>query len=144
MKIPQFDDDAFGYLDGTFDATIISAEEKTSKSGNPMIAIKMEAVNRKGDQVSVMDWLVAVSQKMCLEKIQGFIRSAGLQIDDELTAAACEGAEVQIVCEIEDDVDRGRNTQVRRYVGSPYERLVADSNADVVGVEPGRDPGDPF
>ena len=79
-----------------------------------------------------------------MEKIQGFITSAGLQIDDELTAVACEGAEVQIVCKIEDDADRGRNTQVRRYVGSPYERLVTDSNADVVGAESGKDPGDPF
>ena len=144
MKIPNFDDDAFGYLEGTFDATVVSAKEKTSTKGNPMITLKLEALNRKGEQITVMDWLVAVSQKMCLEKIQGFVKSAGLQIEDELTAVACEGAEVQIVCEIEDDAERGRNTKVVRYVGSPYERIVCDSNADVVSVEPGRDPGDPF
>ena len=64
MKIPNFDDDAFGYLEGTFDATVVSAKESTSKNGNPIITLKLETLNRKGEQVTVMDWLVAVSQKM--------------------------------------------------------------------------------
>ena len=109
-----------------------------------MIELTLEAINRKGETIKVDDWLVAKDVKACLEKIQGFLKSAGLDVDDELTAAACEGADVQIVCKIEDDAEYGRGTKVVRYVGTPYERLDSDSNADVMGEEPGRDPGDPF
>ena len=144
MKIPKFDDDDLGYLEGTFDASVSKAEEKTSKTQNPMIALTLQAINRKGEPTKVDDWLVAKDVKACLEKIQGFIKSAGLDVSDDLTAAACEDVELQVVCKIEDDAEYGRSTKVVRYVGSPYERIVSDSNADVVGAEPGRDPGDPF
>ena len=144
MKIPKFDDDAFGYLEGDFDARVSKAEETTSEAKNPMIALTLEAINRQGEKIEVKDWLVAKDVKACLEKIQGFIKSAGLNVSDELTAAVCVGAEVQIVCKIENDAKYGRQTKVARYIGSPHERIVSDSNADVVGDDPGKDPGDPF
>ena len=145
MKIPQFDDDDLGYLTGIFDATVVSAKEGTSKSsGNPMITLKLEVVNRKGEKISVTDYLVATREKMCIDKIQGFSKSAGLDVSDELTAAVCEGAEVQVACKIEDDDEYGRQTKIARYVGPSYARSVSESNADVVGADPGRDPDDPI
>lgn len=60
---------------GIANFTIISASEKTSKAGNPMIEIKMHVWDSEGTQGQLLDWLVGAPEMAW--KLKSFCQSIG-------------------------------------------------------------------
>jgi hypothetical protein len=109
---------------GTYSLTVGSAEETTSKSGNPMIKLKLNTLSPDGEAVVVFDHLVATAAAIWM--IEQFCLSAGLMEKyetGELTALDCEGVEVQAELGIEQDPKFGERNVVKKYVGTPQSRV---------------------
>lgn len=63
---------------GIYNAEIISAEEKFSKSGNEMIELIAQIRDGENEKRVVYDWLVFKNHPLCIRKIKHFCESAGL------------------------------------------------------------------
>lgn len=110
--------------DGTYLATVVTATEKVSSSGNPMITLKLHVLHpTTGETVIVFDHLVGTESSVW--KIESFCKSAGLVAKYEagdLQAIDCEGVEVQVVLTHEESAQFGVRNKVAKYVGTPYSR----------------------
>jgi hypothetical protein len=95
------------------DAEVIRAEEKTSKAGNPMIAILLK-VYHEANSVLINDWLVAGSQKLL-----NFCDLAGIgdaYMRGEVTAELVNGRAVTVKVGIEEQDDYPPKNKVIDYV----------------------------
>jgi hypothetical protein len=103
---PVSEEQASGvWAKGQYDATVLSAVEKTSKTGNPMIELAMTVYDGE-KQMKVRDYLVATDGGQ--GKIQRFCKSAGLwdlYQSGELSADSCGEAGVRVKLGIEDGSD---------------------------------------
>lgn len=80
---------------GEYDATVVAAEERQSKSGNDMIELKLAVYDKDGTEYPVDDYLV--SSPRALWKLEKFCESAGLVFGaGELTAIQTEGCNVRV------------------------------------------------
>lgn len=61
--------------EGVYPFDVISAEQKTSKSGNPMIALEICIYNDAGKERHLKDWLLEKN----LEKLAQFCRFTGME-----------------------------------------------------------------
>lgn len=78
------------WSDGVYDFSFTTAEDKTSKNGNDMIAVKLSVYNSEGDSITVFDYLM---EKM-LFKLNHAAYSVGLgekYEDGDLNAVDFEG-----------------------------------------------------
>lgn len=99
---PKTDDELNPVLPpGDYDAEVVKAEQKESKKGNDMIAIKLR-VFHDGGTIIVDDWLL----DNVPAKLKRFCESAGL-IDEyeagELTAESCHERSVRVKLKIDRD-----------------------------------------
>lgn len=62
---------------GVYDFEVVKAEQKTSKSGNPMIEMVLKILDANGRERQITDYLV--SMKSMMFKIKHFSDSVGLQ-----------------------------------------------------------------
>ena len=88
---------------GEYDVEVIEADERTSKNGNQMIALTLQARHPDGYDSRVWDFLVSVPAAVF--KIKMFCEAAGLQSQFEggrLTAEDCVGAKAVATIIIED------------------------------------------
>ena len=102
MKInPVSEEQAAGVLPkGEYDALVVNAVEKTSKSGNPMIELDITVYGER--EQTVRDWLLSVDTGAW--KLQSFCKSAGLwdtyQAGD-ISDASCKDRNVRVKVDIQ-------------------------------------------
>tara|TARA_Y100000589_G_C27133053_1_gene621405 strand:- start:257 stop:733 length:477 start_codon:yes stop_codon:yes gene_type:complete len=104
--------------EGTYEIEVIEAEEQTSKKGNEMIALTLQAQHPDGYPVRIWDYLVSVAAATF--KIEQFCNAAGLAEKfkaGRLMADDCRGCKVTARVEIESGRDNysDRNS-IREYV----------------------------
>lgn len=69
--------DAFGFLPaGVYPAIVIKAEEKTSKSGNPMLVVSLKAMDKNGESTTVQEYLASTEKSIW--KIDNFMWAIGI------------------------------------------------------------------
>jgi len=81
--------------EGNYEATVESAEDKTSKSGNEMIALKLRCYLPDGSERVISDWIL----EAFAAKLLDFVEAAGLEAQyklGKLEARDCEGANVML------------------------------------------------
>jgi hypothetical protein len=99
---------------GEYDFEVLSAEDKVSKSGNEMIAVKL-AVYVDGKARHAKDWLM---EKMAF-KLRHFCEATGLLAKYEagdFTAADCQGRAGKVRIVIQDNPEFGPQNVVKDYV----------------------------
>ena len=106
--------------EGTYEIEVIEAEEQTSKKGNEMIALTLQAQHPDGYPVRIWDYLVSVAAATF--KIEQFCNAAGLTEKfkaGRLLADDCRGCKVTAKVEIESGRDNyaDRNS-IREYVAA--------------------------
>jgi hypothetical protein len=97
------------------DFEVLEAEEKQSKAGNDMIALKLRVWRPDGSTTTLRDWLVSNFPA----KIFGFAKSTGMQAEyeaGEMTAEAMEGKQGRLKVKIEESADYGAQNKVGFYV----------------------------
>ena len=104
--------------EGTYEIEVVEAEEQTSKKGNEMIALTLQAQHPDGYPVRIWDYLVSVAAATF--KIEQFCNAAGLTEKfkaGRLLADDCRGCKVTARIEIESGRDNysDRNS-IREYV----------------------------
>ena len=129
--------------EGTYDAEVIEAEERTSQKGNDMIALTLQVAHPEGYEARVWDYLVSVPAAVF--KIRMFCEAAGLDKQYQsgrLTAKECIGKNVSARIGIEEGRDGfgDRNTIYECVTGgSPKPAGIAtmpESNAAEKSSEP--------
>lgn len=76
------------FLEGIYPFEVLSAEEKISSNGNPMIVLQLECSDpKKGITRKVRDNLVATAKF----HVEAFCKATGIHAADELTADDCIG-----------------------------------------------------
>lgn len=69
--------DTFGFLPaGVYPAIVTKAEEKTSKSGNPMLVVSLKAMGRSGESTTVQEYLASTEKSIW--KIDNFMWAIGI------------------------------------------------------------------
>jgi hypothetical protein len=99
---------------GEYDFEIESAEDRVSKTGNEMVAIKMKVFAGER-RAYVRDWLL---DKMA-HKLKHFCYSVGMGEKYEaggINAADCQGRAGRVYIVIEDNPDFGPQNRVKDYV----------------------------
>lgn len=117
------------------DFEVIEAEEKQSKAGNDMIALKLRVWRPDGGTVTMRDWLVSNFPA----KILGFAKSAGMEAEyaaGELSAETVEGKTGRLKVKIEDSADYGPQNKVGFYVTPQAAR---GHSRDAAAASHGRD-----
>ena len=92
--------------EGTYEAEVIEAEERTSQKGNDMIALTLQVAHPDGYEARVWDYLVSVPAAVF--KIRMFCEAAGLDKQYQsgrLTAKECIGKKVSARIGIEEGRD---------------------------------------
>jgi hypothetical protein len=87
---------------GDYDATVLTAENDTSKAGNEMIVLQLQVFGQNGRTVPLKDWLLP-SMPM---KLIRFCQSAGLMDlynKGQLQAGDCIGRDVCVAVKVEED-----------------------------------------
>ena len=136
---PKSEAEAQGLFDkGIYPGTVTKAEEKTSKSGNEMIALDLKFFRDDGAEVEVKDWLV--SSEKCIGKIRHFCASAGvmdLYEAGELNADVCYGQNIHALLVVEED-DFGSKNKVADYKGNPHEAPIPTAAPKLQGTPGGQ------
>ena len=65
--------------DGEYDFKVLEAEQKTSKSGNPMLAVKLDIMTENGSS-HIYDYIVP-SSNFGERKLKAFARAIGLETE---------------------------------------------------------------
>lgn len=100
---------------GSYDFQVADAEEKTSKSGNPMIAVKLQVFDGDGGHRFVMDYLM---EKMAF-KFRHFCDSTAsldLYNSGSLTAKDCVGRCGKVKLAVEEQEGYNPKNTVKDYV----------------------------
>jgi hypothetical protein len=120
--------------DGEYSATVCKAEDKTSKTGNDMIALTLRVFSGE-NSVLVNDWLIPSTASMW--KVFDFCEAAGLMARYEagdLQAQDCLNADVFVKIKNEDGGDFGTQPRVKSYL---KERTNKPTAAEVVARQNG-------
>jgi len=81
--------------EGNYEATVESAEDKTSESGNEMIVLKLRCYLPDGSERVISDWIL----EAFAAKLLDFVEAAGLEPQyaaGKLEARDCEGHNVMV------------------------------------------------
>ena len=101
---------------GDYDFEVIEAEEKTSKNGNPMIALKLKVFHPSTDNTrTVRDWLMPSMGF----KLKHFCYATGNEVaydDGTLDAYACEGAAGRVKLIVQESDQYGKQNSVKDYL----------------------------
>lgn len=107
---------------GSYPFDVMSADDTTSKSGNEMIALKLQ-VHGEDHSVYVNDWL--------LEKVRNrlvhFCETTGLDhkyVAGELVAADCVGKSGTVIIDIEEQPGFKPKNKVRDYEGKTEAQVI--------------------
>lgn len=88
-------DEAMLLPEGDYPFEVHKATDKTSSSGNEMIALELYVFDEQGRGRTQRDWLVASDQPLCIKKIRRFCAATGLMEQYEsgqLSSDSCYGA----------------------------------------------------
>lgn len=80
--------------EGLYAFDVATAESKTSKTGNPMIALSLNFFDAEGDRFSVKDWLVHSDSRWAEKKCYDFAYAVGIEAAysaGTMTAEDCLG-----------------------------------------------------
>lgn len=100
---------------GEYDFQVVSAEDATSKKGNPMIKIKLGIFSGEAMAWQVTDYLI----EAMAEKLRHFCDCVGLLKKYEagtLDAIDCRGREGRVILEIEEQTGFHSKNSVVNYV----------------------------
>lgn len=64
--------------EGVYAFEVVTAEDKNSAAGNPMIALELNFFDESGDRFSVKDWLVHSDSRWTEKKFFDFANTTGL------------------------------------------------------------------
>lgn len=81
---------------GEYPAMIESAEEKTSKAGNPMLVVDMNVYKNDGTTVSVKDYMITGGAYSADWKIKHLCQSAKLEVTGSLDCADLIGRGLRV------------------------------------------------
>ena len=102
--------------DGTYDFEVTDAEEKATKKGDPMIALKLRVFDGNGSPRVQRDWLIGNGHPMCIRKIKHFCDTTGLDYEGgELSAEVCIGRSGLVQLDHADSEEYGPQNRVADY-----------------------------
>jgi hypothetical protein len=81
---------------GEYPAMVESAEEKTSKAGNPMLVVELNVYKNDGNTVTVKDYLITGGQYSADWKIKNLCKSAGIEVTGTLNASDLVGRGLRV------------------------------------------------
>lgn len=90
---------------GEGDYEVLSANERTSAQGNPMIELKLKVFDVNSQSKNISDYLVLNDKKMCLKKIRDFCYSSGLASvyeSGKFSGSDCVGRSGKLMIGVED------------------------------------------
>lgn len=113
--------------DGEYDATIVSAVEKSSKSGNPMMEVAVRVYVPGGQTVEILDWLMeAMSWKIQhLSKAIGHDFAAG-----SLDPADVMDRNVRVRVATQDSPQYGNQNRIGDYLGAASGTVKKEAETD--------------
>ena len=81
---------------GEYPAMVETAEEKTSKAGNPMLVVELNVYKNDGNTVTVKDYLITGGQYSADWKIKNLCKSAGIEVTGTLNASDLVGRGLRV------------------------------------------------
>lgn len=124
--------DAMGLLKpGIYPFSVINAKDKTSKSGNDMIELTIEAYDNEGKSVHIFDYLLEAMP----QKLYAFCSSTGMEHHyhkGSLTSHDCIGKSAYIEVEIQKGKENPHGgtypdkNNVKKYITKPVSGSVPD------------------
>jgi len=81
---------------GEYPAMVETAEEKTSKAGNPMLVVELNVYKTDGHTVSVKDYMITGGQYSADWKIKNLCKSAGIEVTGTLNASDLVGRGLRV------------------------------------------------
>lgn len=105
--------------DGEYDFEVESAEDKTSKGGNEMIALTLKVWDHNGAAREIRDWLVNSDAAMCQLKIRKFCEATDLMEayqDGSLNAMMCQGVAGRVAIGATENAQYGPQNVVEGYL----------------------------
>lgn len=81
---------------GEYPAMIESAEEKTSKAGNPMLVVEMNVYKNDGTTVIIKDYMITGGQYSADWKIKNLCKSAGIAVTGSIDCADLIGHGIRV------------------------------------------------
>jgi hypothetical protein len=81
---------------GEYPAMVESAEEKTSKAGNPMLVVELNVYKIDGNTVTVKDYMITGGQYSADWKIKNLCKSAGIEVTGTLNASDLVGRGLRV------------------------------------------------
>ena len=81
---------------GEYPAMVESAEEKTSKAGNPMLVVELNVYKTDGNTVSVKDYIITGGWYSAYWKIKNLCKSAGIEVTGTLNASDLVGRGLRV------------------------------------------------
>jgi len=86
----------FTIAPGTYPATVIKAEEKTSKAGNPMMVVEIEAYTPDGKSKFIKDYIVLGGEHPNDWRLDNLAKSVGLTGNGEVNADDLNGKSMNV------------------------------------------------
>lgn len=128
---------------GVYDATIHSAEEKTSKKGSPMIELCLDVYAPSGEPVPVYDYLVSAPKAAW--KIRNFCEAIGLDYEaGAIDAEALVDQNIKVKIGVEKQEGYDPKNKVITYIAKD-QVIVSDSPPPPTGrPQPDIDSDIPF
>ena len=101
--------------EGEWEAEILSAEDRVSQNGNPMLELMLRVFGAEGEEYAVQDWVTATPRMQW--KIRHLCESAHVQYErDELPPDDFMGRNVRVKITINEDAKWGKQNRVADYL----------------------------
>jgi hypothetical protein len=81
---------------GEYPAMVETAEERTSKAGNPMLVVELNVYKNDGNTVTVKDYMITGGQYSADWKIKNLCKSAGIEVTGTLNASDLVGRGLRV------------------------------------------------
>lgn len=81
---------------GTYPATVIKAEEKNSKAGNPMMVVELEVYTPDGKSKFVKDYIVTGGEYPNDWRLKNLAKAVGLDDNGEVNASDLQGKNTNV------------------------------------------------
>lgn len=88
---PSVSKPAYTISPGTYPATVIKAEEKNSKAGNPMMVVELEVFTPEGKSKFIKDYIVTGGEYPNDWRLKNLAKAVGLEENGEINADDLQG-----------------------------------------------------